>query len=201
MENKEKLVKLIFDKENRNAVAFLKELRGKSPSFEYGVARERILLIETAKSLNEMMPAFYADVKSLAIELFENNMPLESAVDYLCEKVTQSARAEKQELFLKACDFIKENLLNSQLTVSLTAEYVGLSQSALVKLFGEKISLTPGDYIGKLRVEESFSCLLKNFSVEKTSQVVGFSSVEAYIRAFRKHTQMTPGVWKRKNNS
>ena len=135
MENKKKLVKLILNKENRNAVAFLKELKENSPSFEYSVAREKILLVETAKSLNEMVPAFYVDVKRLTVELFENNLSLENAIDYLCRKVTESAKAEKQELFLKACDFIKENLLDSQLAVALVAEYVGLSQSTLVKLF------------------------------------------------------------------
>ena len=201
MENKKKLVKLILNKENRNAVAFLKELKENSPSFEYSVAREKILLVETAKSLNEMVPAFYVDVKRLMVELFENNLSLENAIDYLCRKVTESAKAEKQELFLKACDFIKENLLDSQLAVALVAEYVGLSQSTLVKLFGDNLSITPGDYIGKLRIEKSFSYLLENLSIEKTSQKVGFSSVEAYIRAFKKHTQLTPGVWKRKNLS
>ena len=61
------------------------------------------------------------------------------------------------------------------------------------------ISVTPGDYIGQKRCIKSIEYLKENKSVEKAALSVGFSAVETYIRTFRKHTGMTPGMWKKKN--
>ena len=60
------------------------------------------------------------------------------------------------------------------------------------------MGITPGDYIGKGRTKKSLELLKENTSVENTALSVGFSSVESYIRAFRKHMGMTPGMWKKK---
>ena len=199
MKHKNKLLKFILNNENRSAEAFLSEIKESSVCLKYGEAREKLLLIETAKSLNDTLPAFYADVKKLSTDLFDRNLSAKDCIDFLCRKVKDSARKERQVSYAKAFEYIEENLLSNQLTVGAVAEYVGISQSCLVKLFCENIGITPGDYIGKGRCEKSLEYLSKNMSVENTALKVGFSAMETYIRTFRKHMGMTPGIWKKKN--
>lgn len=198
MEHKNQLVNFIINGENRNAEAFLTEIKERAACSEYAEAREKILLIEVAKCLNDRFPAFYADVKKLTADLFENRLSAKACIDYLCRKIKDSLKEEKLESYAKALDFIEENLFSNQLTVGAVAEYTGVSQSGLVKLFCENTGITPGDYIGKGRCEKSLDLLKENMSVENAALSVGFSSVETYIRTFKKHMGLTPGMWKKK---
>ena len=198
MEHKDKLIDFVLNNENRKAESLLTKIREASECDTYADAREKILLIETAKSLNDNLPNFYADVKKLTVDLFESNVSVKDAIDFLCAKVKDSLKAERQTAYLKALAYTRENLCSNQLSVSSAAEYAGISQTGLIKLFAENMGITPGDYIGKGRCEKSLELLKENASVESTALSVGFSSVESYIRAFRKHMGMTPGMWKKK---
>lgn len=199
MEYCEELVKYIESNENRNATAFLEKLRSNSPCKSYGKAREKVLITEAAKLLNKRLPFVYADEKTLIKNLFEDGMSTEKAIEMLCTLVRDCRREDRYASFQKALSYIGENLFSCQLSVGSVAEYTGLSQSELVKLFKEKVSVTPGDYIGKKRCIKSIEYLTENKSVEKAALSVGFSTVETYIRTFKKHMGMTPGMWKKKN--
>ncbi len=199
MEYCEELVKYIESNENRNAIAFLEKLRDNSPCRAYGDAREKILITEAAKLLNKRFPFVYADEKTLIKKLFEDGISAEKVIEMLCTLVRDCTREDRQASFEKALSYIEENLFSCQLTVGNAAEYSGLSQSELVKLFKGNIAVTPGDYIGEKRCIKSIEYLTENKSVEKTALSVGFSAVETYIRTFKKHMGMTPGMWKKKN--
>lgn len=199
MEYCEELVKYIESNENRNATAFLEKLRSNSPCTSYGEAREKVLLIESAKLLNKKLPFVYADEKALIKNLFEDGMSTEKAIEMLCILVRDCKREDRYASFQKALLYIEKNLFSCQLTVGNVAEYTGFSQSELVKLFKENVSVTPGDYIGEKRCIKSIEYLTENISVEKAALSVGFSAVETYIRTFKKHMGMTPGMWKKKN--
>ena len=125
-------------------------------------------------------------------------MATEKAIEMLCMLVRKSNRADKQSAVEKSLSYIDKNIFSCQLTVGGAAEYSGLTQPEFVKLFKESKGITPGDYIGEKRAKESISYLEKNFSVEKVACAVGFSSVETYIRTFKKHMGLTPGMWKKK---
>ena len=199
MEYCEELVKYIESNENRNAIEFLERLRSNSPCRAYGEAREKILVTEAAKLLNKKLPFVYTDEKTLIKSLFKDGMSAEKAIEMLCALVRDCTREDKQASFEKALSYIEENLFSCQLTVGNAAEYSGLSQSELVKLFKGNIAVTPGDYIGEKRCIKSIEYLTENRSVEKVALLTGFSAVETYIRTFKKHMGMTPGMWKKKN--
>lgn len=198
IQNLEQLTKLITNGENRNAAAFLDKIRREAPCAEYAEAREKILLIEAAKRLNTLIPTFYFDEEKLAEELFSKNPPAAKTItDALCREVKEASRENHRRSFEKALSFIMKNLCDNQLSIGSVAEYVGISQSGLVKLFTENIGVKPSEYLGKMRAEKSLEYLAKNLSVEKTAFKVGFSSCETYDRTFKKHMGMSPGAWKR----
>ena len=194
----EELVRSIVNNENRKAIAILEKLRDDSSCKPYVMAREKLLITETAKILNERLSFCYIDESSLIKGLFEEKLTAEKAIEMLCLIVRKSNRADKQSAVEKALSYIDKNIFSCQLTVGGAAEYSALTQPEFVKLFKESKGITPGDYIGKKRAEGSVSYLEKNFSVEKAAYAVGFSSVETYIRTFKKHVGLTPGMWKKK---
>ena len=200
MENIEELIKLILNREKCRAKEFLDNLLETSPSYEYGKAREKILLIEVAKYLNNTIPSFYFDFEQLTRDLFcENPISKEEVLSALCEAVKASLKEDNKHSFEKALSYIHTNFCDNQLTMGAVSEYAGISQSGLVKLFTENTGMTPGDYLGKLRTQKSIEYLKAGLTIEQAALKVGFFSSETYIRTFKKFMNMTPGAWKRNN--
>ena len=188
----------ILNGENRKAASLLKEIRGEINCSQYGDAFEKVLLIETAKKLNQDVSGFYCNIQKLSESLFSQNCSDGvSVINYLCKLVKDAAQEAYERAFNKALGFIEENLCDNQLSAGAAAEYAGVSASVLVKLFKEKCHISPGDFISESRVKRSQKLLLEEFSVAKAALSVGFSSTESYIRAFKKFTGFTPGEWKR----
>lgn len=198
MQRVELLTKLIEKGEKRVASDLLDKIYGEHQCFLYAAALEKILLVQTAKLLNDTVSGFYLDSENLAAQLFSQTPPARDTVlDTMCTLICDAAQENRLYAFEKAAEYIRCNLCDNQLTIKAAAEYAGVSQSALVKLFMQNAGVKPLDYLSKLRVEESLEYLEKNMSTKQAALNVGFSSCEAYIRAFKKHMGNTPGLWKR----
>ena len=202
MENVERLTRLIKNGEKRKAVTFLHTLRKKTAYPHYAQAREKLLLVEVSKALNNSLPHFYLNEELLGERLFEENaVSTEEIICVLLKEVENSLREERGDAFKKATAYISKEYCSNQLSIDKVCEYVGVSQGCLIKLFKENKGLTPNEYLAKIRVEKSLEYLRENASVEKAALNSGFSSSETYIRIFKKIMGITPGVWKRNNLS
>ena len=192
--------KYILRGENKNALAFLKSVSDSLPCPEYEAAFIKVFLVETAKHLNKTVGGFYYDANELVQLLCRKDAPpsWEEIIAKMCNKMKSAHIANKKDIVEKAKSYICENLTDNQLTIGETAAFSGVSQSVLCKLFAENMKMTPGEYIGKLRVDKSIA-LLSALSIKATAKKVGFSSVESFIRTFKKHMGETPGRWKRNN--
>jgi len=200
MSRLEEFTELMSKGENRLAAKWLRETVSKEACRAYGEALGKIYLVEAAKLLNERTGGFFCDADTLANELFAENPPSEEEViNGFCTKLKEASKADSRLRIDKAKSFINKNICSNQLSVSLAAEFAGVTQSRLVALFKEAENVTPGEYIGTLRCRRSEEYLLQGFSVEKTAEKVGFGSQEGYIRMFKKINAMTPGEWKRLN--
>lgn len=198
MHRAELLTKFIASGENRSAAALLDKLCDENSCCEYAAALIKILLVETAKRLNDSIAGFYCDAEKLAKELFSDNPPpADSVIASMCKGVREAGRENHKLIFRKALRYLEQNMCDNQLSVGSAAEYAGISKSGLVKLFTENAGVTPGDYLSKLRTEKSLQYLEADLPVTRAASNVGFSSSESYIRAFKKHMGTTPGAWKR----
>ncbi len=194
------LTTLIEKEDKRAAISLLKGIYKENSCEGYASAFEKILLIETAKELNDRVRGFYIDAEQMKTVLFSENPPTsEEVVNSLCLAMNDAASLERLNAYEKAQEYINHNLTDNQLTTGAAAEYAGVTQSTLAKLFSRNAGITPGYYLNKLRVEKSMEYLKEGLSVEKTSLKVGFSSCETYIRVFKKLMGKTPGEWKRNN--
>ena len=192
------LTQFIIKGERLKADTLLDSIYQENECRAYCVALEKILLTETAKALNDSVKGFYLECEKLKEALFSDNPPTRKTVfDSFRDILAEVAEESEKTAYIKAKDFIKSNILSSQLSVGIASEYAGVSERTLIRLFKENDGKTAGEYISFLRVQESTKYLLENKSVSFAAEKSGFSSVEAYIRAFKKVMGTTPAVWKR----
>ena len=86
----------------------------------------------------------------------------------------------------------------SKLSVGSVAEAVNVSPSYLTALFQQHLHLPPGEYIRRVKLEESKKLIRsgeKNFS--QIAQLLGYSSVQHFSRQFKKYFDITPTQYAR----
>jgi AraC-like DNA-binding protein len=75
------------------------------------------------------------------------------------------------------------------------AREVGLSERSLFRNFQRETGLSPGQWRQQMRVLRSLELLAEGRSVTETSFEVGYESIGAFIRAFRRTVGVTPTVY------
>ena len=83
-------------------------------------------------------------------------------------------------------------------TVELLARAVGLSRPAFARQFLRVLGLSPMRYLTQRRMQAAASMLLgSDAALAEIAQHVGYHSEFAFNRAFKKHFQVPPGVYRR----
>ena len=74
---------------------------------------------------------------------------------------------------------------------------VGRSESYLTKLFRRELSMSPGEYITKARIDSAKELLRAgNIPLSRIAYSLGFSSQAHFSSAFKKDTGILPGKWR-----
>lgn len=198
MKRVKELASLIKSGEKSKASTLLDNIYKENECRAYSTALEKILLIEVAKELNDSVRGFYIDTESLKMALFSENPPTRKTVfDSFRDILLDASREDCERVYEKAKGYIKNTLTDLQLSAYSVSEYVGTDSKNLVKIFREKEGKTVSEYINFRRIELSLSYLEDGETISDTYEKCGFSSVETYIRAFKKCMGTTPGQWKR----
>lgn len=92
----------------------------------------------------------------------------------------------------KACSFIEQNYA-SQITLLDAAMAAGYSRTYFSKLFVRNLGITFSDYLLFIRMYEAERLMWKGeFRIDEVASMVGYESVPAFYRAFRRVTGLTP---------
>lgn len=92
----------------------------------------------------------------------------------------------------KACSFIEQNYA-SQITLLDAAVAAGYSRTYFSKLFARNLGITFSDYLLFIRMYEAERLMWKGgFRIDEVASMVGYESVPAFYRAFRRATGLTP---------
>lgn len=84
-------------------------------------------------------------------------------------------------------------------TAAAVAEIVDVSYQTLRKRFRREVGMPIGTYIQQVRIDEARRLLIEtDVPVYKVCWKVGFSTDSSGIRAFRRHTGMTMGEYRRR---
>lgn len=96
------------------------------------------------------------------------------------------------ESLKKAISYIRINY-QTEITIADVAEYSGISERYLRKLFSQHLNLSPLDYLNQIRINKSIE-LLRNteMSVKEICFICGFRSPQYFSRIFKQQAGVSP---------
>lgn len=122
--------------------------------------------------------------------------------EFLCGKIWQilSMIFDKQN---EAVDYIEKavNIINSEymrnITVQDIADRIGLERTYFSNLFKMRLSLSPKQYLLKIRMEQAAVFLKEyGYSVSVTALSVGYSDVYTFSKMFKQYFGVSPSQYK-----
>lgn len=145
--------------------------------------------------------------KDVVGQLKNNNSILE-AKDWLHDLISsifdylESRQTEKNsDIVVKAQKFIQENIQDPQLSLSVVAETLGVSQSHLSRIFKNESGSTFVDYVTGLKLEYCTNLLLStDLKIEDISSTMGYSTSQYFINRFKKKYGYTPNEYRLRDN-
>ncbi len=115
----------------------------------------------------------------------------------VAEKSRELAQSSIAELITS---YLEENVY-SQITLSDICSKFFMGKSQLCKLFGEHIGASPIEYHSKLKMKEAKKLLRsQELSVSKISDMLGYSSIHNFSRAFKKSVGTSPAQYRKRLN-
>lgn len=90
------------------------------------------------------------------------------------------------------CEYMKENIYSS-LTLKEMCLHFMIGKTQFCKIFRENTNQSPMEYYMNLKIKESKKLIReKNLSISQISDILGYSSIHNFSRAFKKEVGMSP---------
>ena len=120
-------------------------------------------------------------------------------VNGLCEDIRNNElqNRENKDFGHQVMAYVKDNYMDPDLNISITALHFGITPSYLSALFKEQTGLNLLEYINHIRIEQAKKLLEDGCSLVEVCDKSGFRSSGALIRVFKKETGITPGQMKK----
>ena len=100
---------------------------------------------------------------------------------------------KKPDKLRVALDYINENYQSNNLSVSDIADYLGVSEVYLRKLFHKKLNLSPIQFLTKIRLSKANKLLESGYyTIEEITSLTGFSDAKYFSTVYKKHYGFPP---------
>lgn len=142
------------------------------------------------KCRKKQHPASLAECKALFYEI----------VTALIKQHFTYLDSEKSQQLSKAVAYIKENCLSTTFRLNEVSQFLGISQRYFEKLFLQKYSVSPKEYIVNFKMQKAKDLLYdKKASIKEIAEQLGFCDIYHFSKTFKAKTGFTPSEYK--NNS
>ncbi len=98
---------------------------------------------------------------------------------------------DKKSLAFSMANFIDKNT-DSIRSISDVYKNFGYSASYLSHIFSSEVGVSPAEYLHNAKMELSVRLLKQNGSVTRTAELLGYSSIHPFCRAFKKKFGTSP---------
>ena len=93
------------------------------------------------------------------------------------------------------CEYMKDNVY-SALTLKDVCNHFMLGKTQVCKIFRESIGQSPMEYYMELKIKEAKKLIReKAYSVSQISDMLGYSGIHNFSRAFKKNIGMSPTAY------
>jgi two-component system, response regulator YesN len=115
----------------------------------------------------------------------------------VCIYVQQNKNTKKHNFIEDVLLYINQNFTDMNLSVSSISERFKLTSSYLIKVFKESTGKGVLEYINSCRIEKAKKLLKESdYNVKTIASKVGYYSINAFNRMFKKSEGITPGMYK-----
>lgn len=169
----------------------------------------RCLLFDMAstiiKTVNELSDTIHKSISQEDIDTLlgcENIYDMQKMMHRILKRVCEYVDAQTDVRFQnKVLAFIEKNYANSQLSVSMIAEYMGLNPTYLSNVFSQRQGVSLLDSIMRYRVQKAKELFDKRdgSTVDEVAGRVGYDSRHTFVRIFKKYEGVTPTQYLKAN--
>ena len=147
------------------------------------VKLDRQGIFDTLKCFSNKM-----DITSFTSEIFS---------EYLKKNNSNTKNNFEQLIIAQIKQYVIENIGNSQLNVSLIAEYFSFSDDYMGRIFKKYTDVSLNSYITHIRINQACR-LLRNtrFTISEIAQMVGYNRSNYFGHVFKKQLGMTPNEYR-----
>ena len=122
----------------------------------------------------------------------------------LCARIDairdKQSQGRNKKVIDKMIAYIEENYINSNLTVEMMAQLVGLTVNYFRRLFKEETGQSVSGYIAELRFRKAEELLFNtDHPVNKIGELVGFDNTRYFPTLFKKRFGKTPDHYRKEH--
>lgn len=113
----------------------------------------------------------------------------------ICDRIFIKKQGIQNKFFIDVCNYIQENKQNQELYGKMVASHFNISESTLQKIIYQATGTSFYKYLETLRMESAHNLLLQtDESIADICTACGYSSVNAFYKAFKRYYSVTPGA-------
>ena len=113
------------------------------------------------------------------------------------ERTEASRELAQNSLITLITEYMKENAALA-LTLEDVCKRFFIGKSKLCELFAESVGMSPIEYFNAQKIAEAKRLLLDGASVSRVSDLLSYSSIHSFSRAFKKAVGIAPTEYKKK---
>ena len=95
-------------------------------------------------------------------------------------------------------EYIDTNYTNPDFSASLLETEFNVTSAHISRIFKDYTGMTVQNYLTRLRINHAKELLMMqdHLSQQQIAGMVGYASLQTFMRAFKKETCMSPGVYR-----
>ncbi|MDF2500254.1 MAG: transcriptional regulator with only domain, AraC family [Anaerosporomusa subterranea] len=103
---------------------------------------------------------------------------------------------------LEKAKHIFDTYFNDRHKLATEIKELGVSQNHFIQLFRKQFTMTPVEYVNKLRVEKAMQLLGNtDTTILNIAMLSGFGSLSTFYDFFKKHVRLTPKEYRKTQNT
>ena len=159
---------------------------------KFTASRQVVALLRQMLREHEQIDQFSNDMIIAQLNMVLLELMREAAAPSNAKLQTSNAIHSENEIIRKAQQYISSHI-REKLSVPLVARQVDVSPSYLTALFHKNLQISPGEYIRRIKLQESKQMIRENdLNFTEIAAALQYSTVHHFSRQFKEKFGITP---------